>query len=219
MLFRSFPALRIDGGFYCDGGLRMNTPLSPALRLGVDRLLIVGLRHRPTPDEDEADRAEQREQSFPSLGYLGGKVLNALLLDHVDYDVDRLSVLNTILEAGASTCGPDFLGRVRSALRPLGDDPYKIVRYVYLQPSADLGGIAAECIGHDRTTNGIRAWLADAVVRRTLRGIGQEADLLSYLLFDKCYAAHLIDLGRRDAAARATEIVALFEGTSPPIPA
>ena len=214
-----FPALRIDGGFYCDGGLRMNTPLSPALRLGVDRLLIVGLRHRPTPDEDEADRAEQRVQAFPSLAYLGGKVLNALLLDHVDYDVDRLSVLNTILEAGASTCGPEFLGRVRSALRPIGDDPYKIVRYVYLQPSADLGGLAAECIGHDRTTNGLRGWLADAVVRRTLRGIGQEADLLSYLLFDKCYAAHLIELGRRDAAARATEIVALFDGTGPPIPA
>src|SRR5262249_36641438 len=112
-----------------------------------------------------------------------------------------------------------------------GDDPYKIVRYVYLQPSADLGGLAAEGIGHDRTTNGLRGWLADAVVRRALRGIGQEADLRSYLLFDKWYASHriklggraaaarLTELGRRDAAGRATEIVALCGGPSPPIPA
>src|SRR5205823_846612 len=84
-----FPAPRIDGAYYCDGGLRLNTPLAPALRLGADRLLIVGLRHTPTPEE-EAALAAHREANYSSLAYLGGKVLNALLLDHVDYDVDRL---------------------------------------------------------------------------------------------------------------------------------
>src|SRR6266849_2308507 len=67
-----FPAPRIDGAYFCDGGLRLNTPLSPALRLGADRLLIVGLRHTPTPEE-EAALAAHREANYSSLAYLAGK--------------------------------------------------------------------------------------------------------------------------------------------------
>src|SRR5262249_8024502 len=88
-----FPALPIDGAYYCDGGLRLNTPLAPALRLGADHLLIVGLRHVPTPLEETA-LAKHREANYSSLTFLAGKVLNALLLDHVDYDVDRLRLVN-----------------------------------------------------------------------------------------------------------------------------
>src|SRR3989475_10875036 len=49
-----FPAPRIDGSYFCDGGLRLNTPLAPALRPGPDRLLIAGLRHAPPPEEEAA---------------------------------------------------------------------------------------------------------------------------------------------------------------------
>ena len=45
-----FPAIAIGERFFCDGGLRQNTPLSPALRLGADKVLVVGLRHKPSPD-------------------------------------------------------------------------------------------------------------------------------------------------------------------------
>ncbi|MFN8544340.1 MAG: patatin-like phospholipase family protein [Candidatus Binatia bacterium] len=204
-----FPALRVDGAYYCDGGLRLNTPLSPALRLGADRLLIVGLRHVPSPTE-EAGLRPQHEHDFPSLAYLAGKVLNALLLDHVDYDVARLRVVNTILETGLRTYGPDFVDRINTAVGTVSEDTNRIVRHVYMQPSADLGALAAECIDHERPGGGLRGWLADTVVRGAVRGLGSEADLLSYLLFDRCYAAHLMELGRRDAEARADEIGALF---------
>ena len=54
-----FPAPRIDGSYYCDGGLRLNTPLAPALRLGADRLLVIGLRHVATREETRARAARE----------------------------------------------------------------------------------------------------------------------------------------------------------------
>jgi hypothetical protein len=82
---------------------------------------------------------------------------------------------------------------------------------VYLQPSRDLGVMASECVEHRPSGRGLQAWLADSVVRYAMRGVSIEADLLSYLYFDRCFAEHLIDLGRADAAARADELVALFD--------
>ena len=175
-----FPALSVDGSYYCDGGLRLNTPLSPALRLGADRLLVVGLRHVPTPAE-EAALGKHREGNYTSLSYLTGKVLNALLLDHVDYDVDRLVLMNAILEQGTRSYGPEFLPRINETIEHLRGTPYRVVRHVYLQPSRDLGVMAADCLRHRPPVRGIRAWLSDSVVKYAARGIDVEADLLSYL--------------------------------------
>ncbi len=204
-----FPAPRIDGAYYCDGGLRLNTPLAPALRLGADRLLIVGLRHMPTPAE-EAALAAHREANYSSLAYLAGKVLNALLLDHVDYDVDRLRLVNAILDTGARAYGPEFLRRINQVIEEMRGTPYRVVRDVYVLPSRDLAVMAAECLEAHRGGPGLRAWLSDAALRYAVRGIAGEADLLSYLYFDRCYAEHLIELGRADAAARADELVEFF---------
>jgi hypothetical protein len=56
----------------------------------------------------------------------------------------------------------------------------------------------------------VGAWLRDAVVRYAVRGIAAEADLLSYIYFDKCYAEHLTELGRHDAEAHADQLLAFF---------
>ena len=204
-----FPAPRIDGGYFCDGGLRLNTPLAPALRLGADRLLIIGLRHPPTPEE-EAALTPHRENNYSSLAYLGGKVLNALLLDHVDYDVDRLRLVNAILDTGVRAYGQDFMRRINAVIEEMRGTPYKVVRNVYLLPSRDLGVIAAECFEHHHRSRGLRSWVADTLARYTVHGIAAEADLLSYIYFDDCYARHLIELGRSDAAAHAEEFLAFF---------
>jgi len=201
-----FPAPRIDGAYFCDGGLRLNTPLAPALRLGADGLLIVGLRHLPTPEE-QALLGTAREGNYASLTYLAGKVLNALLLDHIDYDVDRLRLVNAILDTGVRTYGPGFLDRINATIEELRGTPYKVVRNVYLLPSRDLGVMAAECLAAHRRPPGLRAWLSDAAVRYAVHGIAAEADLLSYVYFDHCYAGHLLELGYHDAAAHADELI------------
>ncbi|HVN83324.1 MAG TPA: patatin-like phospholipase family protein [Candidatus Binatia bacterium] len=201
-----FPAIRIERTYYCDGGLRLNTPLSPALRLGADRVLVIGLRHQRTPEEEDRI-AHRREGNFSSTTYLTGKALNALLLDRIEYDVDRLRLFNAILESGVKTYGPDFLSRINEPIIEQRNTPYRIVRDCFLRPSKDLGDVAAECLRHQGRSRGLRDWLSRNVARYAGRGALGEADLLSYLFFDRCYADHLIELGRRDAAARADELI------------
>lgn len=204
-----FPGVRIDRAFYCDGGLRLNTPLSPALRLGAERLLIIGLRHIHTPEEEDRS-ARRREAQFASPTYLAGKALNALLLDRVDYDIQHLRTLNTLLAAAAAKYGEDFLNHINHAIRKENHQPYRIVRHAYMRPSEDLGALASECLRHQTRGLGMRDWLSRNIARFAARGAMGEADLLSYLYFDRCYARHLISLGRRDAAAAEDQLASLF---------
>jgi NTE family protein len=204
-----FPALRIDRTYYCDGGLRLNTPLAPALRLGAERVLVIGLRYPRKPEEEDR-LAQRRETMYTNPTYLAGKALNALLLDRIEYDVDRLRLFNAILESGVRAYGPDFLERINEPIIEERNTPYRIVRNCMLRPSKDLGVLAAECLEHQSRSRGVRDWLSRNVVRYAGRGALGEADLLSYLFFDRCYADHLIRLGRHDAAAAADELVAFF---------
>lgn len=201
----AFPALRIDRTYYCDGGLRLNTPLAPALRLGADRVLVIGLRY-PRPAEEEDRIAKRRETSYVNPMFLAGKALNALLLDRVEHDVARLRMFNSILEGGVREYGPGFIERINAPILAERKRPYRIVRDYMIRPSKDLGRIAAECLKHQGRSRGIRDWLSRNVVKYAGRGALAEADLLSYLFFDRCYADHLIELGRKDAAAVEDEL-------------
>lgn len=205
----AFPALRIDRTYYCDGGLRLNTPLAPALRLGADRVLVIGLRY-PRPPEEEDRIARRREKNYANPTFLAGKALNALLLDRIEHDVARLRLLNSILRRGVDEYGPEFLERINAPIVAERKRPYRIVDEFMIRPSKDLGRIAAECLRHQGRSRGIRDWLSRNVVKFAGRGALAEADLLSYLFFDRCYADHLIKLGRNDAAMVADELAAFL---------
>lgn len=204
-----FPALRIDRTYYCDGGLRLNTPLAPALRLGADRVLVISLRY-PRPADEEDRIARRREASYNSLSYLAGKALNALLLDRIEYDVERMRLFNTILQTGRERYGEDFLHHINEAIARERGVAYRIVEDCLLQPSRDLGELAAECLQHRRPSRTLRDWVSQSLVRFTARGTIGEADLLSYIYFDRCYAAHLFELGRKDAARAQADLVRFF---------
>ena len=106
-----FPAVRVGGEFYCDGGLRQNVPLSPARRLGADGIVVVSPRYLPLHDPGppvSTDEARANEQAFPGPLFLLGKTLNALLLDRLDSDIDRLRRINKILDAGCRRFGPQL---------------------------------------------------------------------------------------------------------------
>ena len=201
------PAVKIGDEYYTDGGLRQNTPMSPAIRLGADRLLLVSLRHvAAEPKELQRERAE----AYPKPLFLAGKALNALLLDHTEYDLARMQRINLILEAGAASFGDKFEDMMNHALIRLRGAPLRRIQAVHIRPSEDIGKLAAEFVNAGRMR--VHGIVARRLIHRLAAGEARhESDLLSYLLFDGAFASQLIDLGRHDAARKADELAALFD--------
>jgi NTE family protein len=200
-----FPCVPIDGQFHCDGGLRQNVPLSPARRLGADGMIVISPRYA---DVDDADPAN--ETAYPSPFFLLGKVLNALLLDRIDADIDRLQRMTAVLDAGIAVYGPQFLDEVNRHLRPGSRErSLRPIRAVLIRASQNIAALASEFV---RTPAfGSRAGgVVGALLRRLGEGSG-ESDLLSYLLFDGEFARLLMELGRKDARARHAELLQFFE--------
>lgn len=196
-----FPPVRVGSDLYCDGGLRLNTPLGPAIRLGAREVFAIGLATAHEEPPVPSDR-------YPSASFLMGKVLNAFLLDHIMSDLDELERINRFLADGATVAGPGFEGQLAAVAAARGTPAYHPVKAHVVRPSHDLGAIAAD---HLRRMRGRLGRLS--VARGLLRFLdtGEGSDIASYLLFDRAYAADLIALGRRDAQEHLSAIDAFLE--------
>lgn len=206
-----FPPVRIDDELYLDGGLRQNTPIAPALRLGATHVFAVSSSREVRGINIVPSTGHVRA---PGAAFLLGKVLNAFLLDHIDVDIELLNKLNKLLADGAAVYGDDFMDRLNEhALRRSGPS-YQHVECLAVRPSEDIGGLASGHMNRGKFRG------SPLVVRRLLEildlGAGNEADLASYLLFDGNFARQLIELGRSDAQARKHELLRFFEGDDDP---
>lgn len=205
MLFR---AVKIGDEYYCDGSLRQNTPLSPALRLGADRVLIVSLKHKKAPKPEPVV-----SRTYPTTPMLMGKVLNALMLDSTDYDLERMRRFNAILQTGQKNYGPDFLDRMNETVTAMRGAPYRVVRELVLRPSRDIATIAATHAKRDRMAHIPSPTLPTKMLHRIAQSqLLNEADLASYLLFDGAYAKDLIEMAMEDTHARREELLRFFSG-------
>jgi NTE family protein len=204
-----FRPVFIEGSWFSDGSILQNTPLSPAIRLGADRVLMIALRH-------QGRRASPRvhvEGEVPSTAAQLGGILNALTLDHADYDIDRLRRLNQLLDQGERAFGPDF----RRRLAALGADelgtPIRRVRDLVIRPSQDIGKLARE-YAERQITKLPKGTLAARLLRLAAADSNGEgdgaADLASYLLFDRDYAAALMELGYEDAKKQRDALLEFF---------
>jgi NTE family protein len=201
-----FPAVRIGEHYYVDGGLRMNTPLSPALRLEADRVLVIALKHAP---RSSAGLPAYPEDVITQPAFLLGKVLNALMLDQLEYELRGIGLVNSWIEHGRKVYGDGFLGQINEAVRGQRGVDYRTVSVATIRPHEDIGALAATC--YQRSDGRELGVLPALLTRAALRGVPHgEADLLSYLYFDRCFTRELIQLGREDARRHRDEILAVL---------
>ena len=167
-----FPPVEVDGHHLGDGSVRNYTPLSPAIKLGARRLLVVGVRKTgATPVAGPGGR--------PTIARIAGSILDAVLMDAVDLDIERLQRINETL-----------------ALLPQGgaEAPLDPVEVCVVRPSRDIGELALEEVDS-----------LPRVLRHLIGGLGkpaEAAELISYLLFEPAFTQRLIELGHRDALAQ-----------------
>ena len=178
-----FPPVRMHGEYFGDGAMRQVAPLSPAIRLGANRLFVVGVRDKRPEIPLNADSA-----STPSFGRLFGFMLDTLFMDSLHAGVAQLERLNRLV-AQSLVPNPGGLRHIDSLV---------------LVPGADLSAIAARHARQMPRT--VRALL------RILGAANDDGSgLLSYLLFESAYTRELIALGYADTMARRDEVAAFLE--------
>lgn len=207
----AFPARRVGRQYYCDGGLRFNTPLAPAIRSGAERLVVISLLQTPSERLAALDaHPETAPELYGNPVFLLGKVLNALLLDPITYDLQVLQRFNRLLEVLDQVLTRDERVRVNKVLEETRGVPYRQLETLVFHPSADIGQLAHEHLRSSTPRLGLDGMVGWFLARAAATTSTWEADAASYFMFDGAYAEKLIRLGHSDAQARRDEIRAFF---------
>ena len=168
-----FSPVRLNREFFSDGSIRQTAPISPALHLGADRVLIIGNRQF----EPKLERISNPKP--PTLGEIAGHTLNSVFLDSLDADIERLQRINKTVKL------------IGDQAREKHGVTLRQVEVQVISPSDDIGKMAAEH-AHELPWS----------IKTLLRGIGAysktDSSFMSYLLFEKGYCNALIKLGYED---------------------
>ena len=204
-----FRPVRIEDSWFVDGSVRQNVPLAPAIRLGADRILVVALRQHARAEPP----VRCNESEPPTTAAQLGRILNALLLDHTDYDLERLRKINSIVAQGRRAFGPSFAASLAEISASGVSTQMREVRDLVIRPSRDIGLLARDHAAR-RVRRLRRGTLASRLLRRAAADADAAqdgaADLASYLLFDREYADELVSLGWSDARGMRAELADFF---------
>jgi len=178
-----FPAVPLRREFFGDGSMRQISPISPALHLGADRVVVIGVsRQTQIPPHRE------RMSSYPSLAQIAGHALNSIFLDSLETDIERLQRINNTIRL------------IPREERSKHNVQLREVDVLVISPSEEIDRIAANYFRE-----------LPRSIRFLLRGLGATrtggATLTSYLLFEPAYCRALIALGYKDTMARREEIL------------
>ena len=180
-----FSPIKVNREYFGDGSIRQTAPISPALHLGADRILVIG-NHQTEPKLERVS-----SPSPPSLGEIAGHTLNSIFLDSLDADIERVQRINKTV----SLIGDKTLEQHGVALRQ--------VEVLAISPSDDIGKMAEE---HSHEL----PWSVKTLLQATGAYSKTDSSLMSYLLFEKGYCNALIKLGYEDTIKEKENILQLL---------
>ena len=178
-----FPAVRLGDDWYGDGGIRLSTPLVPALRLGATRILAISPHHEPTQEEAN----QRKNEGYPPPAQILSQLMDAIFLDILDEDVRRLKSINELLAK--------LPAEAQGGLRR--------VEIRTVRPSQALGRLATAYEPH--LPAGFRYLTRSLGTRET-----DSSDLLSFLMFQPDFLQRLLKMGEDDAEARLADLRGLL---------
>jgi NTE family protein len=182
-----FPAVEINAQYFGDGTVGDMSPISPAIHLGAERIMIVGLDQLNTTEEMIC-----YDKPPPGFSEVAGHILDSVFIDSLNSDLERLERVNQTLAS------------VPEELMKQVDLPLKKITTLVISPSENLADIANKYAKEIPATT--RFFLSRLGV-----DFSEGSQLLSYVLFEGAYCRHLIELGYRDTLDRESEIEAFFQ--------
>jgi len=183
-----FPPQRIGRNYYGDGALRQLAPVSPAVHLGAEKILIVS-----TAGHKQVYEKPYRRIHSPSFGQIIGHLLNSAFIDSLESDIELLEQLNELVEE----LPVEQRSEKTRKMRPI--DIHVI------SPSIDIDTLAED---HTKNLPGsIRTFLRVTGSNQNEGGV----NVASYLLFTEGYCRALVELGYRDAMAQQDKIIAFLD--------
>lgn len=188
-----FPAVRINQEYFGDGAIRQTAPMSAALHLGADRLMVIGVSGSRYATEYRVDTSESLSPSnSPSIAQIFAQLLNSAFIDSLEEDLDMLQRFNRFIAE------MDEIKRQQIGMRP--------VEVLVISPSVKFDELAANHIRE--LPKAMRVFLK--TIGATRRGGGPS--LASYLLFESGYCSELMRYGYQDCMAQSENVAAFLSG-------
>lgn len=191
-----FPPIEIESQHYGDGCVRNNTPCSPSIRMGAEKLFVIGVRTQLSTEVNHQIQSLKKKappQQSPSMIKILNTLLNAVLLDSVEQDVLRIQRINQLAK---------LVKQSESQVSVEDKMGLKEIPALCISPSQDIGELARQHAHH-----------LPRLIRMTISAFGsldEASEILSYLLFEPNFCKSLIEMGYQDALVNKESIQSFF---------
>ena len=191
-----FPPIEIESQHYGDGCVRNSTPCSPSIRMGAEKLFVIGVRTQLSTEVNHPMQSQKKKavsQQSPSMIKILNTLLNAVLLDSVEQDVLRIQRINQLAK---------LVKQSESQVSVEDKMGLKEIPALCISPSQDIGELARQHAHH-----------LPRLIRMTISAFGsldEASEILSYLLFEPNFCKSLIEMGYQDALVNKESIQSFF---------